>query len=99
MKRFLLWFGVLSPAAYYAALIGAATTWPGYSHVTQYASELGSAAAPHPEYFNWPIMAAGVLAILASLGFFSALRDRGANTIAAFLTALEPRSVFFVSAR
>ncbi|MDO9387907.1 MAG: DUF998 domain-containing protein [Thiobacillus sp.] len=88
MKRLMLWLGVLAPLLYYGAVIGGALSWPAYSHVTQYASELGSAAAPHPEYFNWPIMAAGGLAVLSSLGFFAALRERGAGVVAAFLTAL-----------
>lgn len=88
MKRLGLFLGVLVPVLYYAAVFGAASTWPGYSHVTQYASELGSAAAPHPEYFNWPIMAAGVCAILSSLGFFAALRERGSGLLPALLTAV-----------
>jgi hypothetical membrane protein len=88
MKRLGLFLGVLVPVLYYAAVIGGAMSWPGYSHVTQYASELGSAAAPHPEYFNWPIMAAGICAIVSSLGFFGALRERGSGFLPAALSAV-----------
>lgn len=88
MKRLGLMAGVLVPALYYGALVGAALTWPAYSHVTQYASELGSAAAPHPEYFNFPIIGAGVAAILSSLGFFAALRKRGGGAVPSFLSGL-----------
>lgn len=88
MKRLGLFLGVLVPVLYYGAVFGAASTWPGYSHATQYASELGSAAAPHPDYFNWPIMAAGVCAILSSFGFFGALRERGSGFLPAALTAI-----------
>lgn len=88
MKKLGLMAGVLVPVLYYGALIGAALTWPAYSHVTQYASELGSAAAPHPEYFNWPIMGTGAAAAVASLGFFAALRERGGGAISSFLASL-----------
>lgn len=88
MKRLALVAGVLVPVLYYGALIGAAMTWPAYSHVTQYASELGSAAALHPEYFNFPIIGAGVAAIFASLGVFVALRERAGGVLPSFLSAL-----------
>jgi len=88
LKRLLLWMGVLVPVVYYGAQIAGALSWPGYDIATQYASELGSAKAPHPEYFNWPVMAGGVLAVLSSLGFFLALRERGGGLIPSFLTAL-----------
>lgn len=89
MKRLALFLGVLVPVLYYGALVGRGLSWPAYSHMTQYASELGSAAAPHPEYFNWPIMAAGVCAVLAGLfGFIPALRERGGGAVPSFLSGL-----------
>lgn len=88
MKKLGLMAGVLVPVLYYGALIGGGLSWAAYSHVTQYASELGSAAAPHPEYFNWPIMAAGALAVVSSLGFFAALRERGGGAVPSFLAGL-----------
>lgn len=37
---------------YYFGLFAGAATYPGYSHVTNYASELGAAEAPYPWLFN-----------------------------------------------
>ena len=63
------------PVYYYFALIVGAATYPGYSHVTRYASELGAADAPCPALFNVPITIGGVAAVLASIGVVVALRD------------------------
>lgn len=68
MQKILLGCGAAASVLYFATLIGASLTWPGYSHVTQYASELGSAAAPHPAIFNLGILATGALAVLGGLG-------------------------------
>jgi hypothetical protein len=68
MRKLLLECGVGAAILYFASLIIASLTWPGYSHVTQYASELGSAAAPYPMIFNYGIMAGGLLGILGGLG-------------------------------
>ena len=40
------------PVLYFATLFVAAALYPGYSHATQYASELGSASARWPAVFN-----------------------------------------------
>jgi hypothetical membrane protein len=87
LERKLLLAGLLVPVFYYAALIGASLTWPGYSHVTQYASELGSAAAPHPWMFNVPIIAGGVAATLAAAGVFLASKRLGARPVPSFMAA------------
>jgi hypothetical membrane protein len=68
MRRVLLGCGVAAPVLYFLTLIGASMTWPGYSHVTQYASELGSAAAPYPLLFNSGILLTGSLAVLGGAG-------------------------------
>jgi len=68
MRKLLLACGAGASALYFATLIGASLTWPGYSHVTQYASELGSADAPYPALFNLGILATGGLAVLGGLG-------------------------------
>jgi hypothetical membrane protein len=86
-ERPLLLAGILVPVLYYAALIGTSLLWPGYSHVTQYASELGSAESPRPELFNVTIVAAGVCAMLAAAGVFLALRRLGGRTAPAALAA------------
>ncbi len=68
MKRIMLEAGTAGALLYFLTLIGASLTWPGYSHVTQYASELGSAAAPHPQIFNIGIITTGTLGVAGGLG-------------------------------
>ena len=69
----LLWGLILAPAFYYIGLIGGALLWPGYSHVNQYASELGSAASPFPAVFNTSIILCGLSALIGGVGLSSAL--------------------------
>jgi hypothetical protein len=88
LERGLLIAGLMVPVLYYAALIGTPLFWPGYSHVTQYASELGSAASPRPELFNSAISAAGVAAILAGVGFVLALKRLGRRALPSVLAGL-----------
>lgn len=64
----LLWGLVLVPVFYYVALIGGSLLWPGYSHVTQYASELGSSASPNPMFFNGNIILCGLSALIGGFG-------------------------------
>jgi len=77
MTRTLLRFGIAVPVLYFATLITASLTWPGYSHARQYASELGSAAAPHPWLFNAGIVAAGVAGLLGGVGVARTLVAEG----------------------
>ena len=88
LERALLAAGVMVPVLYYGALLVTPLFWPGYSHVTQYASELGSAASPQPALFNRAIVAAGVAAMLAGGGFFLALKRIGGRPLASFLAGL-----------
>jgi hypothetical membrane protein len=67
--------GIAVPVLYFGTLILAALTWPGYSHVTRYASELGGPEAPQPWLFNRGIMTMGAVCVLAALGFGAALRQ------------------------
>jgi hypothetical membrane protein len=81
--RHFLPLGIIVPVLYFGTLLVAASTWPGYSHVTRYASELGSAEAPAPWIFNRGIMLMGATCVLAALGFGAALRDvAGRRTLA-----------------
>ena len=88
VERALLGAGLLVPVLYYAALIGTSLTWPGYSHVRQYASELGSAASPRPWLFNYTIVATGVAGMIAAGGVFLALKRLGGRALPSFLAAL-----------
>ncbi len=51
IRKLLLAALIAVPICYYLALIVGAATYPGYSHVTRYASELGAADAPWPAVF------------------------------------------------
>jgi hypothetical protein len=87
-ERALLIAGVLVPVLYYTALLVTPLFWPGYSHVRQYASELGSADSPRPELFNFTIVAAGVAAMLASVGLCLALKRVGGRALPSALAGL-----------
>jgi hypothetical membrane protein len=86
-ERVLLRAAIAVPVLYYATLVVASLLYPGYSHVTQYASELGASGARHPGVFNTAIVAAGLLAIAGGAGFFLALR-RATHPALAALTGI-----------
>src|SRR5689334_19384848 len=86
--RVLLLAGILIPIVYFGLLIIAPVIYPGFSYVTQYASEMGSAGARYPAVFNTGIMLCGVAGLLASFGFFHAVRRLGGNPLLAALTGI-----------
>jgi hypothetical membrane protein len=77
--------GVLVPVLYFGTILVSSLFYPGYSHVRQYASELGSASARHPAIFNTGMIAMGVAAIVSLIGFHAALRRLGANRVVIWL--------------
>jgi hypothetical membrane protein len=87
LQSVLLRAALCVPVLYYLTLIVASLLYPGYSHVTQYASELGSATARVPWVFNTGIVTAGVLGVAGGAGYFLALR-RVAHPALALLTGL-----------
>lgn len=78
---------VAVPVLYFGTLLAAAATWPGYSHVTRYASELGGPEAPVPALFNTGILVMGAVCALASLGVFLAARRAGGRPLLSALAA------------
>ena len=88
MKKFLTAGMVLSPACYYFGLFAGAATYPGYDHMTRYASELGAADAPLPIIFNASIITGGVFAILGAVGLFAMLREISGRSVWPFLASL-----------
>ncbi len=86
--RHLLSFGIAVPILYLLALVLGSAFYPGYSHVTRYASELGAAEAPHPWIFNSGIVAAGVAALIAGPGLVLALHRLGSDRLPAVLAGL-----------
>ena len=77
--RALLWGAVLVPVLYFGTLLLGSALFPGYSHATQYASELGSAAAPHPWIFNGGILLTGLASIAGAIGFGRAVALLGGH--------------------
>ena len=88
MRKLLPLALIAIPALYYFALIAGAATYPGYSHMTNYASELGAAEAPYPWLFNVSIMLVGAAAILSALLLPGALGDSGAHGLWPVLAAM-----------
>src|SRR6478672_1726556 len=83
--RALLWAAVAVPFLYFGTVFVAALFFPGYSHVTQYASELGSAKAPHPGIFNAGIGLTGLASLAAGLGFARGVVALGGSRVLGWL--------------
>jgi hypothetical protein len=88
MKKLLTAGLVAAPVLYYFALFAGAATYPGYDHVTRYASELGAADAPYPWLFNYSIIAMGVATLLGAVGLALSLRDLSGKWTWAVLAAV-----------
>lgn len=84
----LLGAGIAVPILYLAALMLGAAFFPGYSHVTRYASELGGPEATVPAIFNTGIIAMGVAGVLAGVGYARALRELGSGSLPAMLSGV-----------
>lgn len=87
-NRILLLGAVAVPFLYYGTMLIASVLYPGYSHVTQYASELGSASAPYPAVFNIGAILGGIAGVLGGIGVFRTLRVLGRGTVVPGLVAL-----------
>lgn len=87
IKR-LLMAGIAVPILYFANLLVNSLLYPGYSHVTQYVSELGAADAPYAPLFNSVIVLLGVLGVAAGFGVYFAVRRLGGIGVLAALSGL-----------
>jgi hypothetical membrane protein len=87
-ERSLLLAGAAVPILYFGNLIVSSLFYPGYSHVRQYASELGSSTAAWPGIFNTGIVLTGIAAVLGGLGFFLAVRRLTGRSLLAGLVGL-----------
>ncbi|MGZ8311823.1 MAG: DUF998 domain-containing protein [Allosphingosinicella sp.] len=88
MRKSQLMALVAIPLLYYFALLVGAASYPGYSHVTRYASELGAAGAPYPGLFNYSVMAMGLAAMFGAVGLAGALRELSGRWLWAIWAAL-----------
>ena len=87
-RRFFLQIGIAAPILAHASVGVAALTWPGFDHATQYISELGGEAAPHPAIFNVGVLVSGVGAGVAGIGFALSVLALGGARISAAVIAL-----------
>lgn len=72
--RILLACGIAVPLLYFGNILLSSLFYPGYSHVRQYASELGGPDARWPALFNSLIILLGIVAMAAGLGYTLVLR-------------------------
>ena len=80
--------GILVPILYFGTQFLAAPFFPDYSFLSMAASVLGSDLAIYPAIFNTGAMITGIATIIASAGFFLALRQLGTNPFLAGFTTL-----------
>ena len=88
VTRALLWSAVAVPFLYFGTVFVAALFFPGYSHVTQYASELGSAKAPHPQIFNVGAGLTALASLAAGLGFARGVEGLGGSRVLGWLAGV-----------
>jgi hypothetical membrane protein len=79
--------GVAVPVVYFGAQLLAAPFYPGYSFLSRDASTLGSSGSSFPAILNVGAIATGVAALVASVGFVTALRQLHVRAAVAWLTA------------
>jgi hypothetical membrane protein len=87
-NRRLLLCAVAVPFFYYGTMLVASALYPGYNHVTQYASELGAADAQYPWVFNSGAVLGGLAGVLGGIGVLRALRALGRGGVVSWLLAL-----------
>ena len=80
-KRYLLWAGVAAPVICFTTALLAPLAFPHFNWSTQYLSELGDPAAPHPWIFNGGVILGAIAGMAAGVGFFLALRDLTGRTV------------------
>lgn len=88
MLRIAGWLLIAVTCFYYFGLLIGAATYPGFSHVTRYASELGMAEAPYPAIFNISAMLCGLSAIGAAVLLPASLPRIGAARLWLVLAAI-----------
>jgi hypothetical membrane protein len=76
-ERVLLLAGIAVPILYFAAVFGGSLLYPGYDHLSQYASELGMADQRSAPFFNSGIAAAGLAAVIGAVGIYRVASREG----------------------
>jgi glucans biosynthesis protein C len=84
-ERILLGTGISIAAIYFLNLFILAAVTPGYSHMRNWVSALGSVEAPYHGIFNAGLMTIALLYIFAGLGFFYSVQRITGRKIPAFI--------------
>ena len=87
LTRVALGFGITVRLLYFGSQVAAALVFPGYSFLSQSASQLGSDLARYPAVFNIGAIATGLATLLASWGFLRGLTGVGRPRVLAWATA------------
>jgi hypothetical membrane protein len=80
-SKALLTIGIMVPVLYFGTLFVAGRLAPGYSHYSQYASELGMKGEPSAAVFNAGILLTALAIIAASGGLYLDARERSASRL------------------
>lgn len=88
IHRLGLWCGVLVPLLYFGTQLLASRFYPGYSFVTQSASELGSDRSNRPVVLNSGAIFTGSATVVAAFAFLPTLRRLGTGRVMAILTTI-----------
>ncbi len=73
-EKILLGTGIAITVIYFLNLFVLAAMYPGYSHMSNWVSDLGRMEAPHHRIFNAVIGLLGILYLLTALGFFYSIK-------------------------
>jgi hypothetical membrane protein len=88
LEKLSLGAAVAVPFLYYGNVVLSSLLYPGYSHILQYVSELGSAAAPHAWVFNTGVVLFGLATASSGAGLGLALYRRDSGRLLAVLVAV-----------
>lgn len=80
--------GIATPFLYFGTQLVAAPFYPGYSFLSQVASELGAERAPSASVFNVGVFLTGIATLLAAVGVFRALKAKGIHPVWVWIVAL-----------
>ncbi len=73
-EKILLVSGIAAWLVYLLNLLVLAALWPGYSHISNYVSDLGRSENPYHGVFNGAIILYGTLNLLTGLGFYYSVK-------------------------
>ncbi len=88
ITRGLLGVGIAAPFIFFGTLIVCGWLTPGYSHVSQYGSELGAAGSPTAGLFKAGVLWTAFATIAAALGLYRAADRLGSGRLWSILAGV-----------